>query len=131
MKLKIVLQILMGFTVTYVVVSLTKGENAVLLILLTLVLGLFHELLHLVPMKVLKLRYRFLVNGLYIGFKTTFSNISQLIIVAAAPQIITLAVLLLYTITLDKSTLALAVLHIAISCEDLAKIVKYLVGYFM
>lgn len=131
MKLKIVVQIIVGFMIAYTITALTGGENAMLIVLSIFALGLIHELIHFVLIKMFRLRYRLLVNGLYVGFKTTFDNVNQFIVVAIAPQILTLMFILFYIITLNGSALALAVLHMAISCEDLTKVVRYLLNYFV
>ncbi|MEM1525942.1 MAG: metalloprotease family protein [Ignisphaera sp.] len=131
MKLKIAMQILLGFTASWAIASIAGKENIHHLLLSLPVLGFTHELLHLVSLKLFKLKYKFTLNGFLIGFRATFVNHTQFAIAATIPQILTLSLALAYLCTSNTYALALSMLHIAISYEDMMKVLKYLVNYLV
>lgn len=131
MKLKIATYILLGFTTSWVIASITGRENIPHILLAIPILGLTHELLHLISLRILRLRYRFALNSLLLGFRATFANPIQFIVAAITPQTLTLALVLTYIITSNVYALALSMLHIAISYEDMLKVLRYLINYFV
>ncbi|MEM1644810.1 MAG: hypothetical protein QXL96_02885 [Ignisphaera sp.] len=131
MKLKIATHILLGFITSWIIASVISRENIHHILLAIPILGLTHELLHLASLKMFKLKYRFTLNSLLLGFKATFLNPIQFIVTAITPQILTLALLSTYIITSNAYTLALSIIHIAISYENVVKILRYLVNYFI
>uniref|UniRef100_A0A7C2VDL8 DUF3267 domain-containing protein n=1 Tax=Ignisphaera aggregans TaxID=334771 RepID=A0A7C2VDL8_9CREN len=131
MKLRIALQLLAGFALGYIMCAFVGIEKAAYILALIPLLGLAHEALHLVAIKILGLRSKFSINGLYLGFNTFFHYPGQFMVAAIAPQIITLVLLTLYSLTVNPLILLLLLVHLAISCEDLAKVVKYILAYFI
>ncbi len=87
-------------------------------------IALVHELMHLLAIRLLGLEYRFEVSGLKVGFIVRFSKPSHYIVAALLPQAITVSMLVLGFAGMSFCT-ALAVMHLAISCEDIVKSVKY------
>lgn len=126
MKLRVFVQILIGFVTSWITTTIIGREKLHLVIIAVPILGLIHELLHYITLKLLKLEHRFVVKGFLIGFKSTFKNINQFIVAAATPQIVTIVLAIIYVLTSNIYTLTLSLLHVAISYEDLLKIFKYL-----
>lgn len=129
MKVRIIMHTVLGFISTWLIVSITGRDLLPALLMLIPPIGFLHELLHLIVIKAYKLRYGLVVNGLYIGFKTEFKNVKQLIVAASAPQILTASLIALYTVTMSYIVLGLSLIHLAISSEDIIKIAKYAIDY--
>ncbi len=87
-------------------------------------IAFLHELLHLVALRALRTRFKFVSKGVLVGFKATFRNRKELVVALMAPQAISLVLALLIPI-LSWQALALLVGHILISLEDLAKGFRY------
>lgn len=126
MKLKIAIQVILGLVMPWALSKLVGEDITSIILVSTPILGLTHELIHLLLIKLLRLEYRFFINGLYVGFKAIFQSVNQFIVTAIAPQIITILLALMYMITLNRYLVPLAILHIAISSEDIIKVIKYL-----
>ena len=87
-----------------------------------------HELLHLAAIRVKGLAHRFVARGLLLGYVVEFSEPRDYVVCALAPQTITAVLAVLYAVTGLRWVAALALLHVAISINDIAKSVKYLVN---
>lgn len=131
MKLRIFIQILLGLVIGWFAAASIDKENLNLVFIAIPLIGLAHEILHVIPLKLYKLKFNFVINGMLIGFKSTFKNIDQYIVIAVAPQIITITLAVLYTLTSNIITLVLSILHLAISCEDILRVFKYIANYFI
>ncbi|MEM0372177.1 MAG: metalloprotease family protein [Ignisphaera sp.] len=130
MKLKIVLQIVMGLLITWIIVERIGYNVAISMCFLTPLLGLVHEALHYVYIRMFKVNHRFTFKGMYIGFHITVDSVDQLMVIAVAPQILTLSLLITYVCFTNNYAIALALYHITLSLEDILIIVKYLPHYF-
>ncbi|MEM1541099.1 MAG: metalloprotease family protein [Ignisphaera sp.] len=130
MKLKIVLQIITGLLITWIIVERIGYDVAMSMCFLTPLLGLVHEALHYIYIKMFKVNHRFMFKGMYIGFRVTVDNVDQLMAVALAPQVITLSLMITYVCSTNNYAIALALYHITLSLEDIFVIVKYLPCYF-
>jgi hypothetical protein len=128
-KLRIFTQILIGFILSWFSATVVGRDNAYIVLAAIPLIGFIHEVLHLVPLKLYRLDFNFVVNGMLIRFKSTFRNIDQYIVTATAPQILTIALAILYILTMNTYVLILSVLHIVISCEDILKVFRYIVNY--
>jgi len=128
-KLRIFTQILIGFILGWFSATVVGRDNAYIVLVAIPLIGFIHEVLHLVPLKLYRLDFNFVANGMLIGFKSTFRNIDQYIVTATAPQILTIALAILYILTMNTYVLVLSVLHIVISCEDILKVFRYIVNY--
>lgn len=130
LKLKIIIHIIIGFIISWLITQLIDRNSVPTLLLAIPILGIVHELLHWILIKIFGLEYKLIVNGLCIGFKTIFNNIKQLIIVAIVPQVITIILVFLYIVTINLYIIPLTILHLAISVEDIAKTLRYIYNYF-
>ncbi len=128
MKLKNAAYILLGFTLSWVLSSLLDINHLIYVTIIVpfLLIGILHELLHLMAINIFGIRYKFTIKGLYIGFIINVDKRGKYILTALFPQILTLLMILLYIFTLNKAVLTLSILHIAISVEDLGKCIKYI-----
>jgi len=129
-KLKSVGYILLGFTISASLSSLLSTSDVVAVLSLLPIIALMHEALHLVALKMLRVEHAFSVSGMFIGFRVKTNNVKSFIISALFPQAISMALVVLYIINRSCIALSLALLHIAISVEDLGKVVKYLIVYY-
>jgi hypothetical protein len=130
-KVKPAAYILLGFTIAWLLTKLLNWIEGVLVIGLIPFIGFTHELLHLVSSLIVGASHKFTFNGLLIGFKIVSKSVEDFIAIALSPQIISILLLILYAILSSSLALALAVIHIAISVEDLSKITKYLLQHIV
>ena len=128
-KLKNVGYILLGFTISAYLSSLLSTSDIVAVLSLLPIIALTHEALHLVALKMLRVEHAFSANGMFIGFRVKTNNVKSFIISALFPQAISMTLIVLYIINKSYIALSLALLHIAMSVEDLGKVVKYLTVY--
>ncbi|MCC6045839.1 MAG: metalloprotease family protein [Ignisphaera sp.] len=131
MKVKPAAYILLGFTIAWLLTKLLNWIEGVLVIGLIPFIGFAHELLHLISSLIVGASHKFTFNGLLIGFKIVSKSVEDFIAIALSPQIISILLLILYAILSSSIALALAVIHIAISVEDLSKITKYLLQHII
>lgn len=126
-KLKTAAYVLLGFTVSWTLSSFLDVGSLTYITILTslLLIGVLHELLHLIAINMFRIEHRFVVKGLYIGFVVNVDSKRKYIITALFPQMLTLTMLLLYIFTLNKTMLLLTLLHVAISTEDIGRCLKY------
>jgi hypothetical protein len=119
---KPVTYILLGFTIAWLLTKLLNWIEGVLVIGLIPFIGFAHELLHLISSLIVGASHKFTFNGLLIGFRIVSKSVEDFIAIALSPQIISILLLILYAILSSSFALALAIIHIAISVEDLSKI---------
>lgn len=131
MKVKPAAYILLGFTIAWLLTKLLNWIEGVLVIGLIPFIGFAHELLHLISSLIVGASHKFTFNGLLIGFKIVSKSVEDFIAIALSPQIISILLLILYAILSSSFALALAIIHIAISVEDLSKITKYLLQHII
>jgi len=125
-KLKPVIYMVLGFAIAWLLTKLLSSLQNALIIGLMPFIGLLHELLHLVASIAVKASYKFTLNGLFIGFKIVVKNVRDFIIIALMPQILSVLFLILFLMLNSNMALALMLIHVAISLEDLNKATKYL-----
>jgi hypothetical protein len=130
-KVKPAAYILLGFTIAWLLTKLLNWIEGVLVIGLIPFIGFAHELLHLISSLIVGASHKFTFNGLLIGFKIVSKSVEDFIAIALSPQIISILLLILYAILSSSFALALAIIHIAISVEDLSKITKYLLQHII
>lgn len=129
-KLKTAAYVLLGFTISWAISSFIDIRGITHIVLpLFLLIGIVHELLHLISISIFKIKHRFVVKGLYLGFIINVDDRKRYVITALFPQILTVIMMLFYIITLNSGMLILAILHIAISIEDIGRCLKYVVSY--
>jgi len=97
-------------------------------LMLVPIVALSHELLHLAAIRARGLAHRFVARGLLVGYVVEFSRSLDYVVCALAPQVITVGLATAFAITGMKWLAALALLHLAISVNDIAKSVKYLLN---
>jgi hypothetical protein len=122
--------ILLGFTISAYLSSLLSASDIVAVLSLLPIIALTHEALHLAALKMLRIEHVFSANGMFIGFRVKTNNVKSFIISALFPQAISMTLVALYSINRSYIVLSLALLHIAISIEDLGKAAKYLIIYY-
>jgi hypothetical protein len=108
---------------------LLSASDIIAVLSLLPIIALTHEALHLVALKMLRVEHAFSVSGMLIGFRVRANNVKSFIISALFPQVISMVLVVLFIINKSCVALSLALLHIAISVEDLGKVVKYLIVY--
>jgi len=97
-------------------------------LMLAPLIAVAHELLHLAAIRARGLSHRFVARGLMVGYVVEFDRSVDYVACALAPQLITLGLATAFAFTGIKWLAALAVLHLAISVNDIAKSVKYLLN---
>lgn len=129
MKLKTAVYIVLGFILSWILSSSLDINqlNAAVLALLVPV-GILHELLHFTAISILGIEYRFVVKGLYVGFFVSTNEKRKYFLAALFPQVLTIAMLASYILTLNRVVLTLSILHIAISIEDIGRCIKRVVS---
>jgi len=128
-KLKEATYIVSGFLISWVTSSFIDIKNAIyILFLLIPLMGIAHEIFHLIAINILKIKYKFTIKGLYIGFIVNVESKRKYILAASFPQLFTLMMMIFYIFTLNAIILTLILLHIAISIEDIGKCLKYIIS---
>lgn len=131
MKLRAIAYIVIGLVIAWIIKMLLGSESLYMVFMAVPIMGFIHELLHLLMIKIFRLRYKLLVKGFHIGFKVVFHDINQFVIAAIAPQAMTISFVLLFLATSNRYILSLALLHLAISFEDMLKVVRYFYNYLL
>ncbi|MEM0026428.1 MAG: metalloprotease family protein [Ignisphaera sp.] len=124
-KLKIFAYLCMGFATSLVTSKMMNMEQTVIAMVSLPLIGLLHELIHLMMINVVRAQYKFMLRGLYVGFNVSVEGVEDFIAIALAPQAISLLLAILYIFTYSNVPLVLMIVHIAISAEDLHKSIKY------
>ncbi len=89
MKLKIISYIVLGITMPWLLSRAIDMDILLNAYILLPLIGSIHELLHLIAIKILHLGYRFIANGLFIGFYINANSPKAIVIAASFPQITT------------------------------------------
>ncbi|MEL9939727.1 MAG: metalloprotease family protein [Ignisphaera sp.] len=124
-KLKTFAYMCIGFAMSLITSKMMNVEQSTIAIISLPFIGLLHEMLHFMVINAVKAQYKFVMKGLYIGFNVSVERIEDFIAIALAPQAISLFLAILYMFTYSSVLLALMLIHIAISLEDLHKSIKY------
>lgn len=111
----------------FLIFKLTNCTNAFVIALLTPLVALIHEFLHMVAFKIFGVRYRFKLTYTKIGFMVRFSKSRDYIACALFPQILTL-ILFAAALVAMKELLVVALIHIAMSAHDILKSFTYLIN---
>ncbi len=124
-KLKIFVYLCIGFA-TAIFTSRAMDSTQTLIAMISLpFMGLLHELTHLMAINIIGAQHKFMFRGLYIGFNVVVEKVEDFIAIALAPQLLTIALAMLYLLLRSGIALALAIVHISVSIEDLQKVIKY------
>ena len=90
-------------------------------------IAFLHELLHLIAAKIRKVPHRFVTkNALMIGLAVTVRGPEEYIALALTPQLMTIVLLALFFVTGFSLYIVLALFHVALSLEDIARAARYL-----
>ncbi len=100
--------------------------NPLIIAIATPLIALVHEVLHVVALRILGLRYKFTFTGTKIGFLVQFSKRRDYIVCALFPQVLTI-VLLASSFLLARELLVVALIHVAMSAHDIFKSFGYLI----
>lgn len=115
----------LGFAISWLFTIDGAGELFIQTLPLTaLVLMALHEAAHLISIKALGVKFKPVADAARVGFVVEAKSRKQFIVIAAAPQTITLALLIAWALGLSAG-LPLALLHVAMSLEDMAKVLRH------
>ena len=122
-----ILYLATGFILPALVLSFVSKDVVVTATLLLPLIALLHELIHIAIAKLRGIRYRFVVRkGMMIGLIVTVKNSWEYVILALSPQIITIAMLMLFSFTGLEVFLVSALFHLALSLEDITRSIYHL-----
>lgn len=129
-KVKSFAYIVLGFAISWILMRLLNSVENFIVIGLIPFIGFLHELLHLIASMAVRATHKFALSGLLVGFKVTTKSVEDFIAIALLPQIISIMLFILYILLESSTILALMLIHVAISVEDLSKVAKYLIVYY-
>lgn len=122
-----ILYLATGFILPALVLSFVSKDVVVTATLFLPPIALLHELIHIAIAKLRGIRYRFVVRkGMMIGLIVTVKNSWEYVILALSPQIITIAMLMLFSFTGLEVFLVSALFHLALSLEDITRSIYHL-----
>ncbi len=111
----------------YALFKILNCESPMLIALLTPLIALCHELIHLAVIKILGLRYRLAFDRGKVGFVIEFRNRKEYLACALAPQALTL-ILMALSIFIAKELIVIAVVHVGMSMHDIMRSIKYAIN---
>jgi len=125
-KIVEILYLAIGFILPVLLLSFVSEDVVITATLLLPLIALLHELIHIVIARLRGIRYRLVVKWGVIGLIVTVKNSWEYLVLALSPQIITIAMLMLFSFTGLEVFLVSALFHLALSLEDITRSIYHL-----